>query len=107
MLESSIKEQIRLEHSALHSQSAQIKEQWDREARARQAYMESYKELLSQERKTRDMQCGQLDDRVKICEYKLAGEIHPEPERVIVREIAQAAPRTVIVSQREPPNPFP
>merc|ERR1711975_51497 len=40
------------------------------------------------------MQCGQLDDRVKVCEYKLAGEVHAEPQRVIV---TQEAPRTVVI----------
>lgn len=93
MLESSMKEQVRLEHSAIHSQSSQIKEQWDREARARQAYMESYKDLLAAERKARDSCCGQLDQRVQIVEYKLAGEEPPV-------HVVQQAPRTILVQQQ-------
>jgi hypothetical protein len=87
MLESSLKEQIRLEHSALHSQSAQIKEQWDREARARQAYMESYKDLLAQERKSRDMSVGQLDERVRNVESRLIDGYERQPVPVVSRVV--------------------
>jgi hypothetical protein len=65
VLESSMLEQLRIEHSTLHSQSAQMREQWEREMKARQAYQENYKELLSQERSAREAAEGMLQHRLQ------------------------------------------
>jgi hypothetical protein len=70
-MESSIFEQLRQEHAALYSQANQIKEQWDREMKARQAYMDSYKELLAKERNAREMNEIAMGCRVEACERHL------------------------------------
>jgi hypothetical protein len=75
ILESSMLEQIRLEHSTVHSQANQIKEQWDREMKARQAYQENYKELLGQERANREAQESQTEQRLEAFERSMYAEL--------------------------------
>jgi uncharacterized coiled-coil protein SlyX len=100
MLESSLLEQIRLEHSAVHSQATQIKEQWDREVRARQAYQESYKDLLGQERQNRESNDYQLATRVQNFEKSIYGEIQR-----MWAEIGKEQPPVII--QAAPPQLLP
>lgn len=109
ILESSIKEQLRLEHGAVNAQSEQIKEQWDREARARQAYMESYKELLQQERVARDVACNQLSERLQYLENKPMTPMMMEPIMVsappqptIMLEPIIMAPEPIVISGPQP-----
>jgi len=75
MLESSLQEQIRLEHSAVHSQASQIREAWEREVKARQAYQENYKELLQQERSTREAQESLIGNRLENFERGIYSEL--------------------------------
>merc|ERR1719379_2038587 len=55
VLESSLLEQVRLEHSIHEDQARQLKEVWEREAKTRIAYQEQYKDLLQQERSGREL----------------------------------------------------
>jgi hypothetical protein len=75
MLESSILEQIRLEHSTVNSQASQIKEQWDREVKARQAHQDNYNDLLGQERSSRAAETQQMEGRMKTFETSVFGEL--------------------------------
>jgi hypothetical protein len=96
VMEGSLLEQIRLEHSTVHSQAQQIKEQWDRELKARQAYQETYKELLGQERNAREMTEATLGTRFENFERNIYGELQrlwgevgkEPPAPIIVREVA-------------------
>jgi hypothetical protein len=75
MLESSLQEQIRMDISAIHSQSGQIKEAWDREVRARQSYQENYQNLLAQERAARESQESVLGTRLENFERGIYSEL--------------------------------
>merc|ERR1719271_203685 len=55
VLEISLLEQVRLEHSIHEDQARQLKEVWEREAKTRIAYQEQYKDLLQQERSGREL----------------------------------------------------
>jgi hypothetical protein len=91
IMESSLQEQIRLEHSAVHSQATQIKEQWDREVKARQAYQENYKDLLGQERSAREAIEVQIESRFDQFERGVYAEL----QRVWT-EIGKEAPQVVV-----------
>jgi Holliday junction resolvasome RuvABC endonuclease subunit len=121
MLESSLQEQIRLEHSSVHSQANQIKEHWEREVKARQAYQENYKELLGQERSAREAIETQLGDRLNSFERSIFAELQrlwqelgkeqtpvivqqPQAQKIIVREqapVQQLAP--IVIEERLQP----
>jgi hypothetical protein len=75
MLESSILEQIRLEQSTVHSQASQIKEQWDRELKARAAHQENYNDLLGQERSSRAAESQQMEGRMRTFEKSVFNEL--------------------------------
>jgi hypothetical protein len=75
ILESSLEEKIRLEHSSIHSQANQIKEIYDREVRARQAYQENYQELLKQERTARESGDSNFGNRLEIFERSIYSEL--------------------------------
>jgi hypothetical protein len=91
IMESSIQEQIRLEHSTVHSQAVQIKEQWDREVKARQAYQENYKELLGQERVAREAIEVQIENRFQDFEKGVYAELQR-----VWSEIGKEAPPVVV-----------
>jgi hypothetical protein len=98
LLESSLQEQIRLEHSAVHAQTSQIKDNWDREVKARQAYQENYKKLLQQERSARETTESHLGHRFENFERGIYSEL----QRVWA-EIGKEQPPIVI--QQPPPPP--
>jgi hypothetical protein len=107
MLESSLQEQIKLEHSSIHSQASQIKEQWDREVKARQAYQENYRELLGQERSARESQETQIGNRLDNFERSIFSELErvwrelgKEHQPIVVRETAPQQP--IVVAQQAP-----
>jgi hypothetical protein len=111
VLESSIQEQLHLEHAARDAQAAQIKEQWERDMKARQAYQESYKELLSHERVAREGIEATFASRLNQCEQQLAneaqrlwlaldGHTHDALEQPPPPEIIQ--PVTVVATPRIP-----
>jgi len=107
MLESSLAEKIKLEHSAVHSQSYQIKEQWDREVKARQAYQENYQELLGQERFARESQETIIDRRLETFERSLYGEIQrlwQEMGREVPSQVIQQYVTSPRVSQYVAPT---
>merc|ERR1712217_70342 len=68
VMESSVFEQLRQEHATIVLQASQIKEQWDREMKARQAYMDTYKNLLAQERSAREASEAALSRRLEVFE---------------------------------------
>jgi len=70
----SIKEQLDLQHSAIISQSSQVKELWDREAMSRKAHMESYKQHIAQERQSRMMDQAAHEERMMTVEATLGLE---------------------------------
>jgi len=101
ILESAMTEQIRLEHSQVHNQASQIKEQWDREVKARQAYQENYKELLGQERHAREAQEMHFDSRLQKYERNVFVEIQRIWSEIQKVEIE---PRQPIVVQQPAPQ---
>jgi hypothetical protein len=111
ILETSIYEKIGLEHSAAHSQASQIKETWDRELKARQAYQENFKELLSQERNSREATQDQLDRRVEMFERNICSEMQRMWHDLGAREpqVIQAPPpqTTYVMSPRTVSYPKP
>jgi hypothetical protein len=111
MLESSIQEQIRLEHSSIHSQASQIKEQWDPEVKARQAYQENYRELLGQERSARESQETQIGNRLDNFERSIFSELErvwrelgKEHQPIVVRETVHDRPQQPIVVAQQAPT---
>jgi phosphopantetheine adenylyltransferase len=105
VLESCLTEQIKLEHSAVHSQAAQIKEQWDREVKSRQAYQDSYRELLGQERSAREAQEMHFDNRLQNYERNVYSEIQR-----LWHELQKEPPQPIVVPQVvekfiQPPTP--
>lgn len=74
VLESSLQEQIRLEHSLHDDQARQVKEYWDRETKTRMAYQEQYKDLLQQERSGRENMEVNIDSRVRTLEQMISME---------------------------------
>jgi len=107
VLESSLQEQIRLEHAARDSQAIQIKEQWDREMKARQAYQDSYKELLSHERMAREAHETNLDRRCHACEQCITQETQRiwtalERHEIVVEKTVIPAPRPAPIEVRMP-----
>jgi hypothetical protein len=74
VLESSLQEQLRLEHSARDAQAAQQKEIWERELKNRQAYQENYKDLLTQERSAKELIEHNFLSRMSQCEQTIAHE---------------------------------
>jgi hypothetical protein len=99
MLESSLQEQIRLDISAIHSQSGQIKEAWDREVRARQSYQENYQNLLAQERAARESQENVLGTRLENFERGIYSELQR-----VWQELGKD--HTPIVIRQEAPPPI-
>jgi uncharacterized coiled-coil protein SlyX len=102
ILESSILEQLRLEHSTIHSQASQIKEQWDREIQARQSNQTTYQELLGQERVARETQDQQMGRRLETFERNMFGEIQrlwTEVGKEVPPVIVQQAPTTYAVKE--------
>jgi hypothetical protein len=75
LLHSSLQDQIRLEHSTVLSQTGHLKDQWDREVKARQAHQENYKDLLQQERSSRESQSTHLGHRFENFERVIQSEI--------------------------------
>jgi hypothetical protein len=102
LLETSLEEKIRLEHSAVHSQANQIKEIYDREVRARQAYQENYQELLKQERVARESGDTNFGNRLEVFERSIYSELQrvwqelgKEHAPIVIQQPAQIAPPIV------------
>jgi hypothetical protein len=74
VLESSLQEQLHLEHSLLDDNSRQMKEHWERELRARQAYQEQNKNLLQTERSSREALEHETEQRVSTLERTMGLE---------------------------------
>jgi len=74
VLESSLQEQLRLEHSYLEETTRQMKEHWERELKARMAYQDQYKDMIVQERTGREGTEQQLEHRMQHLERCLSME---------------------------------
>jgi chromosome segregation ATPase len=94
VLESSLADKIKLEHTSLHQQALQIKEFWDREAKARQAYQQSYQEMVGQERSSRESQESIMERRFKTFESNLYAEM----QRIWI-ELGKEPPTTITLRQ--------
>jgi hypothetical protein len=99
ILESSILEQIRLEHSTVTSQASQLKEQWDRELKTRQAYLDNYSDLLGQERSARVGDVQQMEGKMKTFETSLFHELQR-----IWQELGKEAPVPAPIIVQQPPS---
>lgn len=80
VLESSLLEQVRLEHSIHEDQARQLKEVWEREAKTRIAYQEQYKDLLQQERSGRELMENNIQQRF----HNMESNISTETQRIWV-----------------------
>jgi len=74
VLESSLQEQIRLEHNLHDDSGRQTKEHWERELKARLAYQDQYKDLIFQERTGRETMEQMLGERLQMLERTLGME---------------------------------
>jgi len=74
VLESSLQEQLRLEHGLHEDATRQMKEHWERELKARYAYQETYKELITQERGGREAMENNMEQRMQSLERALSME---------------------------------
>jgi len=69
--ENSFREQLRLEQSTRDAQQALLKMQIESEQKARQVHQESYMEILAQEKCTRESECQNFEQRLKMFESSI------------------------------------